>query len=129
MASHRWKLYDPVDGVEIRFPINPREGALPALERTISSIATAAPDGRSLIFEGQQTPQEFSFTGAILSKDHYDFMVNWFNKRRQMRVTDDLGNQWWLMLKSFTPSRKRSHSHPWAADYDAVALVLDWRTA
>lgn len=122
----RWTIYDPVEDATMTFPINPREGALPQRERNLSTVPVTAPDGPPLIFEGEELVQEFPFSGTILTQAHWQFMTDWFEKRRQVRIVDDNGMTWWLYLKSFKPKRKNRHSHPWAADYDAVAIVLDW---
>lgn len=124
--GHRWTVWDPETDLTMRFPINPQEGALPQRERNISTIPVSAPDGRPLIFEGADNPQEFPCTGVILTKDHWDFFNDWYDSHRQMKVTDDLGNVWWLYMKKFAPKRKNRHSHPWFAEYEATFIVVNW---
>lgn len=124
MTVVRWTLWDPVLGTTLTFPINPAESFLPQREKEFTQEITT--QGKLVAFEGNIKPAEFNFSGTFLDEDSYDFMVNWFNKRYQVRLTDDLGKQYWIYLKSFLPKRKRSSNHRWAFTYDADAVVMDW---
>lgn len=110
------------------FERNPREGALPQREKSVTASGTTAPaeEGNIVVFEGRDKPSTFDMSGTIASQAHYDFMVSWYDLRHQVRVTDDLGQVFWCYLTSFKPKRKNRHSHPWAADYEAQALILSW---
>ena len=124
MSVVRWTLWDPVLGTTLTFPINPAESFLPHREKEFTLQTTT--QGKLLAFEGNEKAQEFNFSGTFLDQNSYNFMVNWFNKRYQLRLTDDLGNQFWIYLKSFSPKRKRSSNYKWAFTYDATAVLMDW---
>lgn len=120
----RWTLYDPVLGTTLEFPINPAESFLPNREKEFSIQQTT--QGKLIAFEGNEKPVEFNFSGTFLDEASYNFMTTWFNKRYQLRLTDDLGKQYWIYLKTFSPERKRSSNYRWAFKYSAQATVLDW---
>lgn len=123
MAVVRWTLWDPVLGTTLTFPVNPSESFLPQREKQMVTEKTTA--GVLVAFEGEESPQEFNFSGTFLDESSYDFMVTWFEKRYQLRLTDDLGNQFWVYLKAFRPKRKRASNHEWAFTYDAAGLIMD----
>lgn len=120
MAAFRWLLTSPLGGT-ISWPLNPREGALPSFDKTLTIRTTTG--GAPVIFEGAQPPQMMQITGSILEESHYDFFRNWHAQGYAVVITDDLGNNFTGYLKSFKPKRKIRHSHPWAADYDCEILV------
>lgn len=122
MANHRWILQGYSLGV-IRFPINPREGALPNFEKKVTVHTSSL--GAPIFFEGRQEPQRMPFTGSILTQEHYQFFKSWFDHDYAVTITDDLGQTVNAYLVKFTPKRKNRHSHPWAADYDCEAIVWE----
>lgn len=122
----RWELYDPDLATTWVFPVNPNTGAAPQFEKSIASKTTAANNGKVLFFEGRDAPMTIPFSGVILAEAHYLAMIEWFGKRRQLRLTDELGQVWWVYLTKFSPKRKNRHSHPWAMDYDAECIIVDW---
>lgn len=126
MAVVRWTLFDPVLNTTLTFPMNPNEGSLPQREKNFTMEHTTAPDGKFIAFEGAEAPVNFNFSGTLLDQDGYTFMVTWFNKKYQLRLTDDLGNQYWVYLKRFSPKRKRAVHSPWAFEYDAEGVIINW---
>jgi hypothetical protein len=126
MAVIKWTLWDPVLGTTLTFPINPAEGFLPEREKTFTMEHTTAPNGKFIAFEGPETSIAFNFSGTFLEESSYDFMISWFNKKYQLRLTDDLGNEYWVYLKKFSPKRRRSSNYTWAFTYDAEAVVINW---
>jgi hypothetical protein len=123
----RWQIYDPDTDDTWVFPMNPREGAVPTREKNIAQQAVAASDSSNvLLFEGADSPSRINWDGTILTEDFYVAMEEWFDKRRQVRLTDDLGQTWWVYLIRFTPRRINRHSHPWAMTYEAEVLIVNW---
>lgn len=129
MAWTRWTIHDPDTGDDITLPMNPREGALPQLEKTISEVPTTAGEGAVLLWEGLDKAQRFPFAGAILQQAHYQLMVDWYHKRHQVLLTDDLGNQFWVYLISFKPRRRNRVKNRWSMTFDAEALIISWTVA
>jgi len=124
MAVVRWSLWDPELGTNLEFPINPTESFLPQREKDLSTQMTT--QGSLVAFEGNDKPSEFNFSGTFLNETSFIFMNTWFNKRYQLQLTDDLGNEYWIYLKSFSPKRKRSSNYAWAFTYEATGVILDW---
>lgn len=124
----RWKFYDPTTTTETEFILNPRDGGLPQWEKTVTAQGTTAPanEGNIVIFEGTDKPSTVAFSGTLIYQEHHQFFLDWFQKRYQVRITDDLGNVVWCYLTKYSPKRKNRVNYKWTADYDAEALILDW---
>lgn len=126
MAVVRWVFEDPVLLETEVFDVNPSAGGSPGYEKNFLFQETTAPDGKTLIFEGQDAPQNLAFSGTILDQAQYEMFREWFSKRYQIKVTDDLGRQFMILIKSFKPERVRARSHPWKHTYTVEAAILDW---
>lgn len=126
MPVVRWTFYDPVDVETYTFDINPNTGGSPIYKKTLQYVKTSAPNGKTVIFEGQDDPQTLEWSGVILNQEHYDKYVEWWQKRRQIRVTDDLNRSYWVYLTEFTPERVRAYSRPWKHSFKVSAVILDW---
>lgn len=122
----RWTVYDPDLDDTWTFPTNPNAGAQPQYAKKITQQTTLAPDGKVLLFEGRDDAKTITFSGVILTEAHYLKMVEWYGKRRQLQLTDELGQVSWVYLTKFSPKRKHAVSHPWRMDYDAECIVIDW---
>lgn len=126
MAVVRWTFFDAVTSSTYTFAINPREGGAPERNKQLVYQNTAAPDGKTLILEGRDEVQKLEFSGVILEQAEYDAFNTWYEKRHQVKVTDDLGRQFWVYLTSFKPKRERAASHPWKHTYTVSATILSW---
>lgn len=126
MAGPRWTFTDQSTNEVYLFPINPNSDGVPQYTKQITSQPTAAPGGRVLIFEGNSNATPGQMTGTLLYEDQYNAFMEWFNKRHQVLVTDDLGRQFSIYIISFEPKRKFSASHPWRHDYTIKYLLVDW---
>lgn len=122
----KWKFDDLTDSSTYTFEINPNEGGSPQYKKTIQTANTAAPDGKTLIFEGRDEAQQLTFSGTILSQAQYDAMVTWFNKRHQVRITDDLNRAYMVYITSFEPKRVRAVHYPYKHTYTVNYIVVDW---
>jgi hypothetical protein len=120
----RWTFFDPYTSETYTFAINPNEGGTPGLVKKIEYQTAAAPDGAMLVFEGRDDPKKIDFSGTILEQAQLDAFIVWFGKRNKIRLTDDLGRQFWVYLTSFNPTRGRKASHPWRHTYQASAAVI-----
>jgi hypothetical protein len=121
----RWVFEDPVTLLSETFIINPSEGGTPSFEKNEVYANTAAPQGNVLIMEGRDNYQQLSFSGVILYKEQYDMFLAWWQKRYQIKMTDDLGRSFIIYIKSFKPTRKRSYQYPWKHDYVIDYTVLE----
>lgn len=122
----RWLFYDPTIPATYAFEVNPNEGGSPTFDKNIAEENTVAPGGKTLLFEGSDPPQRLDFSGVILTQEQYDAFVEWWQKRRQIRITDDLGREYWVYFKTFTPKRERAIHSPWKHSYSVSTTILDW---
>lgn len=122
----KWKFEDPVELETYIFEISPNDGGSPAYTKNIMSQNTVAPGGKTLLFEGADAVSEMNFSGILLSEEQYDAFATWWAKRRQIKVTDDLGREYWIYITKFEPKRVRARSHPWKHTYSITATILDW---
>lgn len=123
MARTGWIWEDATDGTTQIMPINPNDGASPQYEKSLNKKRTTA--GRVIVQEGLGAPVQFDFSGALLTKEHYDFILNIWRKRHLVRLTDDLGRTFTIYLESFKPQRKLSRTYPWRHTYQATAVIVD----
>lgn len=123
----RWQFYDPTGGGSTyTFDLNPKEGGSPATRRNVTSTPVTAPDGKTLVFVSSDLPKQLEWSGPILEQDHFEALEEWADKNRQIRLTDDLGREFWIVITEFVPTRKPTLHHPWRHDYRAVAITVDW---
>ncbi len=122
----RWTLYDPIELDTYTFHLNPSEGGSPAFKKRTNYQNTSAPDGLVIIFEGQDEVQAITWDGTILEQAHYEALQEWWAKRTQLLLTDDLGRQFWVYLQTFEPKRVRAAHSPWKHTYTITAVILDW---
>lgn len=126
MAVVRWVFEDPNTLDSYTLAINPSDGGAPAYQKTITYQNTAAPDGKVITFEGRDAPRKLTFSGTLLSEAEYNAFVEWWDRRYQIQVTDDLGREFSLIIESFAPHRVRARSHPWKHTYEITATIVDW---
>lgn len=125
MAFVRWTFYDPTVDETYQVEVNPKDGFTPGIERTFTKKPTSAPtEGRVIIFEGGRKPQDVEWTGTILTEAYLDALTDWAGRNHQIRVSDDLGRQFWILFESFVPKRAATRNYPWRHTYTAKATVF-----
>lgn len=125
MSVTKWTFTDPVTSAGYTFIINPSEGGSPSYEKNIQYQNTAAPDGKVLSFEGRDNPKRLEFSGVLFTEAEYDAFVEWWDKRYQVVITDDLGRTFTILIESFVPKRERAVHSPWKHSYDVIATIVD----
>jgi hypothetical protein len=77
MPVVRWTFEDltVTTPTTYEFEINPNQGGSPRYQKQIMTKSTCAPDGRVIIQEGRDLPNEMSFTGVILKEEMYDDLI------------------------------------------------------
>lgn len=126
MAVVRWRFDDPVTLESYTFAVNPKAGGSPALAKQFDYANTSAQSGKALVFQGRDQVQKLTFDGTILLQAEYDAMVTWFNKKNQIKITDDLGRILYIIIEQFTPKRERAVQHPWKHSYTVNATIVNW---
>lgn len=116
---------DPADGSVMVFDQNPSQMGSPFPQRNLTVQGTTAPDGQSVIFEGQMRPQEWTFTGSCRTHQFYEKLRAWvYDHQGRLLLTDHFGRELVVVLRSFNPTPKRSLNVYWRHDYEIAALVL-----
>lgn len=135
----KWKFLDLTDNSTATFEINPDSSSSgvstsssgttsypPTLEKTITTVATLAPGGKTLIYEGADIAPSIGFSGTILTETMYNTMITWFNKRHQIQLTDDLGLVYVIYIVAFAPVRVRMATNAWYHTYSVTAQIVNW---
>lgn len=116
-----WRFFDGTN--EYLLPVNPDAAKMPSLARAIKKEKTAA--GTPFLVEGRQAVQAISFSGLTLSEDQYRAFRSWYKMSRQIRITDDLNQVYWIYIKEFAAKRRKSTNYPWLMEYTASGIVLN----
>lgn len=119
----RWTLYDPYLADTLTFVTSPKEGGEPTRAKKITTDHTTA--GHPITYEGARPPDEISFKGVVRSTADRDTLMGWAGKPYQVKLTNDLGEERWIWIDMFTPTRKRVASRPFKAEYDIHGFVVD----
>lgn len=122
----RWRFDDPSTLETYTFAINPNEGGTPTRQKQFQYQSTAAPDGKTIVFEGRDQPKKITFSGVLTDEAHYDALNTWFDHQNQIQLTDDLQRSFYIVIESLTMTRKRSATTPWKHDYTVTATVVDY---
>ncbi len=131
MAVLRWKFVDPFekgsDPAEksYTFPRNPREmsGVYPDL--AITTQRTTA--GKVVAWEGQTPVKQFTFSGVILDRDHFQDMYHWiYAKRRRLFLYDHFARRFTVVMTSLDLIPKRRIGRYYSHDYTASGQILNW---
>jgi len=125
MAVVKWEFVDTESMDSYTFEINPNEGGSKEYEKKMTYLSTSAVDGKTLVFEGQPEVKTISFSGTILTQAQYDKMIEWFNKKNPIEITDDLDRTTTIYITSFKPRRQRAIHFPYKHTYVVEAVVLE----
>ena len=128
MGYVQWSLSDPATSETYSFSINPNDGGSPAFKKKISYVPTSSPRGRQIVFEGNSDPVTLDFSGLIVEPAFLNVLKSWYDKRRQVRLTDDLGRSFWIYIIEFVPERVRIASNPWKHKFTIKSMILDWES-
>ena len=120
-----WQLYDAATPETYNFAVNPREGGTPKREKNIEYTNTIAPGGAVLVFEGQDQAKTGSISGMLHTQAQLETFEAWMDKPGSVRLTDDLGRQYTVVLTSFNPVRKHRQSRKWTHEWTMEYVILE----
>jgi hypothetical protein len=123
-SVHRW-VFDDGAGASYTVPINPSSMSKLKASRTINVRTTTAVDGQALFFEGQRPPQQITFGGTLLNKEHYDALDHWVYNTGRITITDHFLRRLSVVLMDFDAQPKYSASIYWRHDYSITALCFN----
>lgn len=127
MAVVKWRFEDPVLLETYIFEVNPNDGGSPQYAKNLIYTNTSAPDGAVIAFEGREKPKVLEWSGILLTEDQFNAYVEWYLKKYQIIVTDDLGREFSVIIESFAPKRQRAVHYPWKHSYSVKATIVDWQ--
>ena len=116
-----WRFFDGVNAYDLL--VNPSAATMPVQKKRLNYKPTTA--GRVVTYEGRPEVPTFNLSGTTLTEEQYRNFVSWSKLRKQIRITDDLGQEYWVYIKTYEPSRRNSHEYPWLMDYTISGVVLD----
>jgi phytoene dehydrogenase-like protein len=119
-----WTFTDLSNAEVFEFEVGPSQISLPAVRKAFKYTVTDA-QGRALAYEEVNDPQTLSLTGVTLTQAQFGDLEGWCSRNHKMRLEDDLGQTWDLIIQSFAPKRKRNVTHPWAHDYTIECLIVE----
>ena len=123
----RWVFTDGVASETYKFEISPNEGGTPPVQKSLTYSSTPGPDGSSIVFEGRDRPRVFSIGGVVHTEAGVTALDTWFDKEYQVKVTDDLGREFYIYITDLELSRAGTRRHPWRHRFRMGYIELDWQ--
>jgi hypothetical protein len=125
MPAFRWTVSDPTVPETVVLELNPSSGGAPSRAKNLTDQGTTAPDGRHIFYEGQDEVATDQWTGTVLTQAGYEQLDDLYNRRHQLLVTDHLGRQQWVYLKTLKWKPAWTPNHPWKHDYTIDIVHID----
>lgn len=123
MAVVRWRFEDVyqtgTSPYTWTFDINPNDGGSPNADKNFTVATNIGPRQGVILQEGQMNAPAVTWSGVILTQEHYEALETWFVKRIVLDVFDDIGRQFRGALATFHPKRVRKPYNFWYHTYDA----------
>jgi hypothetical protein len=116
-------------GDAYEFEINPNDGGTPSIQKNLAIATNVGPNRVNIVQEGQSQAPTIDFSGVILDQQQLESLESWFDRRAFMKVTDDLGREYYGVFSKFTPKRVRRASNPWYHTYDAEFTASAYKNA
>jgi hypothetical protein len=129
--TERWTFTEPISGDTWMVPINPNSMTAPSFARNLT-FAYGSKWGQERIraIDKATQPREWSFSGVLLTKDHYDSLLEWSQKLALVRISDHLGRTFEVVITQFDPiERLPTPKRPWRVDYTITCMLLKEITA
>lgn len=120
----RWKLTDLDTDEFVILPLNPNEMSTPTQGREITYGWT--PGGRMAgIDRGASVPTSWTWSGVILTQEHYDLLLEWSQRGSMLRVDDHLGRSFGIIIEKYEPIEKqRTQNREWHSHYTITCLLV-----
>lgn len=119
-----WTFEDVHASEVYELEINPQEHTLPAWGRILTSQPNAV--GSGILFQGRDVVETMTLSGTLLTEEQYNAFRDWDAKKKQIKITDDLGRVFWAYLTGFSPNRVKSNQYPWRHTFTVQAVGLSW---
>lgn len=111
------------------FHINPDAGGAVAMDKSIAMSQTLGPNRVNIMQEGNSQTPVLPFSGSILTQQHLEALEDWYDRKVFLKLTDDLGREYYGVFSKLSPRRIRRASNPWYHTFEAEFSVAAYRTA
>lgn len=78
------------------------------------------------MFEGRDKPRVFNVSGVLHEQAELDALNTWYDKRYQVKITDDLGRQFYVYIVGLKVDRAPLRNNPWRHLFNMRYIELDW---
>lgn len=122
----RWILTHVDTSETWTMPLNPNKMSSPHQDRSIqTSYGTRQGTQRLRGFVTATEAKEWTWSGVIRTKEHYDKLEEWAKKTGRVRVTDHLGRVFEVFIQEFIPEdRQPNKKVSWRLTYQMTTLLL-----
>lgn len=121
----RWNFQDNVISQNYNFDVNPNRGGTPSFQKNLSYSAT--PAGSSIVFEGRDKPRTFTVSGTLREESQLIALQTWFDKEYQVKITDDLGREFWIYITNLQFERAQTRRWPFRHTFTINYVEVDWQ--
>lgn len=123
MPVKRWVFTDEHAAESWTVPQNPNEMTGLFGEKAVSMRTTTAVSGQAIMFEGNTPLTQWEFSGTVRTREHFEELRRWVNKRNRIIITDHFGRTIPCYLIGFAPIPRRAIDVYWLHDYTVRAIV------
>ena len=109
--------------------INPNDGGSLVVTKNINIVQNTGPNRVNILQEGQSQAPLLDFSGVILTQAQFEAMEQWYDRRTLIKLTDDLGREYYGVFSKWAPKRTRRASNFWYHTYDAEFTVNAYRNS
>lgn len=123
----RWVFFDPSNGEQWVFPVNPNKMNSPFPPRNITMAhgTHAGPNRIRAMDMAPSGPASWTFGGVILTRAQHEALTDWASRNRMLRLTDHLGRTFEVVVQNFNPTDRRpTPGRPWRGQYEMTCLAL-----
>lgn len=121
----RWNFQDNVISQSYNFDVNPNRGGTPSFQKNLSYSST--PAGSSIVFEGRDKPRTFTVSGTLREEAQLIALQTWFDKEYQVKITDDLGREFWIYITNLQFERAQTRRWPFRHTFTINYVEVDWQ--
>jgi len=134
--SVKWTFTDETENPAVvsTFTLNPSEVEHKKGGYLTNEVVTTA--GRRILQRGRTTPETMSISGTFFEQADYYMFREMSEKRYQVKLTDDLAREFWVLIEKWNPNREStrfggytgasSSRLDWRMTYSINMTILDW---
>jgi len=136
MTVVKWVFTDETESPALTstFTLNPSEVSVTKGGSVTNPIMSTG--GRRIVQKGRMNADTMQISGTFFEEADYDSFVTLADKMFQLKLTDDLNRDLWVLIESFKPTRAPTRYGglvgatlallPWRMTYSINMTKLDW---